>query len=86
MEKFSEFVEKLFLWLLKIVYYLMKVSLGLVLGTIIGLILRISIDNRVGEILFISFVVMGLILGIIYAVKARKSLDYQHFNQNDLEP
>jgi len=86
MEKFTAFVEKLFLWLLKAVYYLMKVSFGMVMGTIIGLIFRLVIKSNVGEILLIVFAVLGLIAGIIYAEKARKSVESPYFNRHDLDP
>ena len=86
MEKFSLFVEKLFLWLLKGVYYLMKVSFGLVLGGIIGLVFHFSFSGKIGLILLVLFLVLGLIGGIIYAEKAKKDADSPYFNRTDLEP
>ena len=85
MEKISVFVEKLFLWLLKAVYYLMKVSFGLVMGTIIGLVIYLIIgEGRFGVILLSLFAGIGLIAGIIYAEKARKSNDSPYFNRQNL--
>jgi F0F1-type ATP synthase assembly protein I len=85
MEQFSAFVEKLFLWLLKAIYYLMKVAFGLVMGTIIGLVIYLLIGKtKLGLVFLLTFAAIGLVAGIIYAYKSRKSNNSPYFNRQEL--
>lgn len=85
MEKFTAFVEKLFLLLLKAISYIMKVAFGLVIGTIIGLVIYLIIGkSTVAIILFSIFAGIGLIAGIIYAEKARKNSTSPYFQRKEL--
>ena len=85
MKEFSQLVEKLFFWLLKAVYYFMKVAFGIVIGLILGAIIYISTDSGFNKLLLILFAVLGLIGGLIYAEKVRKSKKSPYYNKAGLE-
>ena len=70
---------------LKAVYYLMKVSFGLVIGAIIGLVIYLGIGKSVlGIIFLLVFTCIGLVAGIVYAENVRRSGDSPYFARNKL--
>lgn len=80
--KIFDKIDNAFIVLMKGAYYFMKIAFGLVIGTGIGLIFLLNIEQPLGIVLFFIMMGCGLAGGILYAIRIWKQRKKDGFNNH----